>query len=118
MFKTSFELKITGLNLHHVLSFFEREHFCVKKLERINHKTLTCRLFKKDFNKFKKSDLFPHYIVEVINTYGLKKIFNNLVHNFGLFIGITICLFSTLNLSSKVYSVNINTNEHICNHLY
>ena len=112
-FSTKYHISISGLNLHHIISYFEHEKFKIKDIKR-EDKTLSCVIRKKDFLKFKKSPLFSSYNVSILNIQGLDSFFSWLTKKIGLILGITICLLSTLNITNKIQSITIISDGHTC----
>ena len=112
-----YNISISGLNLHHVIAYFEQEKFLVSNLSRKDHKTLTCTILKKDYKKFKKSGLFPLYQIKILKTHGADNLANKFVQNIGLIVGIIICFCSVLAITNNVYSISFNNQNHTCTNL-
>ena len=113
-FKSKYQILITGLNLHHVLAFFEREKLNVSNLERIDNKNLRCHIDKSSFKIFKSSPLSKAFNIKIERRFGLDNLFRQFLNSLGLIIGCLICLFSVLNLSSRVLAIHIVIDNHTC----
>ncbi len=111
---SKYKITIRGLNLHHVLAFFEHEKMEVLDLQRLDDKALTCVLSKKDYKKFRKAPLSSTFKISVDRTYGLDKHIKTFISNLGIVIGILICLFSVITITDRVLVIHINTQNHIC----
>lgn len=110
---SSYYISISGLNLHHLLAYFETQKFEIKNLKR-EEKTLYLNISKKDFLKFKKTSLFSLYQVKIIKKSGFEKNLSFFVKHIGLFLGIVICSFSIFSATSKIQVVSILPKEHTC----
>ncbi len=113
-FKSKYQILITGLNLHHVLAFFEREKLNVSNLERIDNKNLRCKIDKPSFKLFKASPLSKAFNIKIERRFGFDNLFRQFLNSLGLIIGCLICLFSVLNLSSRVLAIHIVIDNHTC----
>lgn len=107
-------LKISGLNIHHVISYFEKEGFSLTNLNRIDEHNLEVHLKEKDYKKFKKSPLYKTFKVKKQLFSGSKLLLEKFIKNIGLFIGITCALLISINFTNKVLSVDITAPNHTC----
>ncbi len=114
MNSTTYKISVEGLNLHHVLAFFEKQKIPVTNLVREGDHRLVLSLKKADFVKFKKSNLYRAYKVEILSKSGPEKLVRALCKNIGLVVGIVFVLSMTINLTSHVYAIKIIDPSHIC----
>ena len=109
-----YKIKISGLNLHSVLDFFEREKITAKKIRRPDHKTLICTLNEKEYKAFINHSISKAYTTEIIYQHGVKRILRFSALHLGLFFGLALCLsFFFLN-ANKIQKVIINNSSHQC----
>lgn len=114
-FKSKLKICIEGLNLHHVINFFEHKNFNIENLNKITNKKITCIISKKDFKNLKKSSLYNNYNITILTTYGYINLIKLLVSNLGIIIGVISCLFATVSFTSKIHSIQIINHNHTCN---
>lgn len=114
MRQTIYTISIEGLNLHHVLAFFEREKIPLQNLVRSGEHKLSLTIKKADYLKFKKSQLSRAYKVVTLSVTGPEKLLSTFVRNIGLLIGIVFVAIMTINLTSSIHSVKIICPSHSC----
>jgi len=111
---SSYKISIKGLNIHHLISYFEKEGVFLQEVERISQKKLTCIISHRDYVKLKKSQISKSYKIRIISTYGLENISRKIISKLGLITGIIIALLTIFSTTNNVHSLHINTTNHVC----
>lgn len=114
MNKTYYSLSVSGLNLHHVVEYFEREHFHVQNLSRTDKNTLFVTLSKNEYHKFIAENFAKTFQIKVVKIEGAQKSTSSFLRHIGLFLGIVISLFSICFCTSRIFTVEINQTAHTC----
>lgn len=114
MNKTYYSLSVSGLNLHHVVEYFEREHFHVQDLSRTDKNTLFVTLSKNEYYKFIAENFAKTFQIKVIKIEGAQKSTSSFLRHIGLFLGIVISLFSICFCTNRIFAVEINQTAHTC----
>lgn len=114
MNKTYYSLSVSGLNLHHVVEYFEREHFHVQNLSRTDKNTLFVTLSKSEYHKFIAENFAKTFQIKVVKIEGAQKTTSSFLRHIGLFLGIVISLFSVCFCTNRIFSVEINQTAHTC----
>lgn len=109
-----YSLKIAGLNIHHILTYFENEHFEIYNVKRIDSHNLELEIKSKDLKKFKKTPLYKQYKITSRLASGYLVYLSKIVQNLGLILGVITALILSFNLTSSVLSVDIVTSPHTC----
>lgn len=110
----TYRIKISGLNLHSVLDFFERENIYAKKIKRPNKDSIVCTLTKNQYNFFINQPIAKAYKIEILQENGLNRTFKFLIKHTGIILGISACILSCLFFFNKIQKVVINQQDHIC----
>jgi len=111
---SSYKVTVKGLNLHHVIDFFERENIYLTDIERTSPQKLTFIINDKNYKLFKKSSLFKAYKVRIIKRYGLENYFRVFLSKLGLFSGIIICVLTCFNLTNRIHEIHLIADNHTC----
>ena len=114
MNKTYYSLSVSGLNLHHVVEYFEREHFHVQNLSRTDKNTLFVTLSKNEYHKFIAENFAKTFQIKVVKIEGAQKSTSSFLRHIGLFLGIVISLFSICFCTNRIFAVEINQTAHTC----
>lgn len=114
MDKTFYTLSISGLNLHHVLEYFEREHFHVKNLSRTDKNSLFVTLPKNEYKKFKAENFARTFKIKIIKKSGNEETISSLLRHVGLFLGIIVAIASVVLCTNHIFSVEICEANHTC----
>lgn len=114
MNKTYYSLSVSGLNLHHVVEYFEREHFHVQNLSRADKNTLFVTLSKNEYEKFISENFAKTFQIKVVKIEGAQKSTSSFLRHIGLFLGIVISLFSICFCTNRIFAVEINQTAHTC----
>ena len=109
-----YTIKISGLNLHYVLNFFEREKINATKIKRQNQKCLICTLSHDEYKYFINQSLSKAYKISIIKEKGINKFFKFTALHLGIILGICLCTFSFFIYTTKIQKVVINTQNHDC----
>jgi len=109
-----YKISISGLNLHKIISYFQDQNIHLANVERVNHKRLVCNISKNDYYKIKKAGVLKKYKVKIIKKYGFEGALKYILTKIGLLVGITVITLTTINLTSSISSVSINTANHSC----
>lgn len=109
-----YKIKISGLNLHHALDYFLREHFSLEDVIREDPKTVILTLSKADFKKFKKENFSKTYKIEVLEKYGFEKVQNVFLRRLGLLFGFVLAAVLIMTTTNRIYSVELNDANHTC----
>ena len=110
----SYTIKISGLNLHYVLDFFERENVSATKIKRPNQKTLICTLDQNAYKFFTTHPISKAYQIKIIKQTGLNQALKFTAMHLGLFFGVLICLLPILSYTRKIQQVIYKNANHIC----
>ena len=111
---STYKISVKGLNLHHLIDYFQKEKIHLTELERINQKHLTCIISKNDYLKLKKTELFKSYKIRIENRFGLESYSRKILTKIGLILGIIVCLFTILPFTNSIYDVYIPHKNHTC----
>ena len=111
---TSYKISIKGLNLHHIIEYLQVKKIYLTDVERVNQKKLICTISQTDYKKLKKTTISKKFKIRIEKRYGLEGFFRSLIKKIGLTVGIIAMLFTTFNMTNKIYSVNIITQNHTC----
>lgn len=111
---TTYKISMSGLNLHHALTYFQDNKIYLSELERLDKKKIVFNISSNDYLKFKKSKIYKKYKVKIIKRYGLSGFFRCMLEKIGLTVGIMIIALTTINLTNHVHKVEINTKNHSC----
>lgn len=114
MNKTYYSLSVSGLNLHHVVEYFEREHFHVQNLSRADKNTLFVTLSKNEYEKFISENFAKTFQIKVVKIEGAQKSTSSFLRHIGLFLGIVISLFAVCFCTNRIFAVEINQTAHTC----
>ena len=109
-----FRIKITGLNLHNVLDFFEREKIYPQKIKRPNQTTLICTLKQRQYNFFLNHPLSRAFKVEVLKETGINKTVRFLAVHIGTILALMVLFAVCLTSQNKIYNVVIKQENHVC----
>jgi len=111
---STYKISVKGLNLHHLIDYFQKEKIHLIELERINQKHLTCIISKNDYLKLKKTELFKSYKIRIENRFGLESYSRKILTKIGLILGIIVCLFTILPFTNSICDVYIPHKNHTC----
>lgn len=111
---STYLISVSGLNLHKLIAFFEKEKIYITDLERINQKKLTFIIAGDDYKKLKKSPLHKNYKIKIIKRYGLESYSRKFLSKIGLFVAIIVMLTTIINLTNKIQVVSFNNTNHTC----
>lgn len=111
---SSYKISIKGLNLHHLISYFENEGIFLQEVERLSQKKLTCIISYRDYIKLKKSKISKTYKIRIISRYGLENLSRKIVSKLGLITGLIIAILTIFSVTNNIHSLHINTANHIC----
>ena len=109
-----YRICISGLNLHHALEYFEREHFTLQDLVRGEKNQLFVTLYKSDFKKFKAENFAKTYKIKIIEKIGKDKIFTKILRRIGLILGVALSLYIVISTTNHVHKVEILSLNHVC----
>ena len=109
-----YKISISGLNIHHIISFMQEKNIYLTEVERVNHKKLICNISKADYFKLKKEPLYKKYKFKILKKYGFDGFVKKFLQKIGLLLGLIIMTLTTLNLTNSVQLITINSNNHVC----
>lgn len=114
MRKNIYKISISGLNLHHILGYFERENFHVQNLARKNeHKMVVC-LPKNEYEKFVNAEISKAFKIKVLKIWGTNATINKILKHLGLALGLFVGVFVLIASTNKIYDIEFDTNGHTC----
>lgn len=114
MRKNIYKISISGLNLHHILGYFERENFHAQNLARKNeHKMVVC-LPKNEYEKFVNAEISKAFKIKVLKIWGTNATINKILKHLGLALGLVVGVFVIIASTNKVYDIEFDTNGHTC----
>lgn len=111
---TVYTISINGLNLHHIISFFEREGFNVQNLARKGNKSIVVSLYKSDYKKLIEQDFSQNYKISIIKKVGKEEIAFKIFRHFGLILGVVLSIFIVIASTSRISYIEINSENHVC----
>lgn len=111
---SSYKIKISGLNLHHVLEYFESKNIPLYNISRDSTTTLYIEISAKDFKTFKKSELYRKYKVEIVKYKGLANIARSIFTKIGITLGIITCLLCCFTFTNNVTEIILCDTSHVC----
>lgn len=114
MNKTYYSLSISGLNLHHVIEYFEREHFHAKNLSRTDKNTLYVTISKNEYRKLKSENFSKTFKIKIIKKIGKEETLSSLIRHVGLLLGIIVSVFMIFLCTSHIFSVELCEEHHSC----
>lgn len=114
MDKTFYTLSISGLNLHHVIEYFEREHFHAKNLSRTDKNTLFVTLPKSEYKKFRSENFARTFRIKIIKRSGNEETISSLLRHIGLFLGLIVAVASVVLCTNRIFSVELCEVNHTC----
>lgn len=112
--KNKYQISISGLNLHQVVAFFERENFHVENLSKQNNSLITVTLPKVEFEKLTKSDFAKSFKIKIEKKIGRDTLLQSCLKHFGLFLGFSVCVCFIFFSTNHIHSVKIDTTNHVC----
>lgn len=112
--KNKYQISISGLNLHQVVAFFERENFHVENLSTKGHTALTVTLPKNEFKKFTKSDFSKNFKIKIGKKIGKEILLKTCMKHFGLLLGLIVCFCFVFFSTNHIHSVTIDSSNHVC----
>ena len=113
-YQTKYKVEAIGLNLHKLLSYLEQKNINLENIERPTNKTLIFVISKQDYQNLKKQSLFQDYKFKILNKKSLTNVFKFTIKNLGLLLGLLFSLFTIFSISNYVYSIDFNTENHVC----
>lgn len=114
MDKTFYTLSISGLNLHHVIEYFEREHFHAKNLSRTDKNTLFVTLPKSEYKKFRSENFARTFRIKIIKRSGNEETISSLLRHIGLFLGLIVAATSVVLCTNRIFAVELCEENHTC----
>lgn len=111
---STYKISIKGLNIHHILSYFEKEKIHLSNAERINHNKLACVISSSDYKKLKSAPISKNYKIRIEQRYGFENYTRGFLRKLGLITGVIIMALTTLKLTKTIQEVNVNFSNHIC----
>lgn len=114
MDKTFYTLSISGLNLHHVIEYFEREHFHAKNLSRTDKNTLFVTLPKSEYKKFRSENFARTFRIKIIKRSGNEETISSLLRHIGLFLGLIVAASSVVLCTNRIFAVELCEENHTC----
>lgn len=114
MDKTFYTLSISGLNLHHVIEYFEREHFHAKNLSRTDKNTLFVTLQKSEYKKFRSENFARTFRIKIIKRSGNEETISSLLRHIGLFLGLIVAVASVVLCTNRIFAVELCEENHTC----
>ena len=114
MDKTFYTLSISGLNLHHVIEYFEREHFHAKNLSRTDKNTLFVTLPKSEYKKFRSENFARTFRIKIIKRSGNEETISSLLRHIGLFLGLIVAIASVVLCTNRIFAVELCEENHTC----
>lgn len=114
MSKTYYYLSISGLNLHHAIEYFEREHFHAKNLSRTDKNQIFVTLPENEYRKFASENFAKTFNIKIVKTVGAKKNSFSILKHVGLFLGIILSSFAIFFCTNRICFVEIEHTNHIC----
>lgn len=114
MDKTFYTLSISGLNLHHAIEYFEREHFHAKNLSRTDKNTLFVTLPKSEYKKFRSENFARTFRIKIIKRSGNEETISSLLRHIGLFLGLIVAIASVVLCTNRIFSVELCEENHTC----
>lgn len=114
MDKTFYTLSISGLNLHHVIEYFEREHFHAKNLSRTDKNTLFVTLPKSEYKKFRSENFARTFKIKIIKRSGNEETISSLLRHIGLFLGLIVAAASVVLCTNRIFAVELCEENHTC----
>lgn len=114
MNKTFYTLSISGLNLHHAIEYFEREHFHVKNLSRTSKNTLFVTLPKIEYRKLRSENFARTFKIKIIKRTGNEETISSLLRHIGLILGIIVAAMSIVLCTNRIFSVELCERNHTC----
>ncbi len=110
----TYKIKISGLNLHTVLDFFERENIYARKIKRPDKNCMICTLTYGQYKFFINQPISKLYKIEILQETGFKKVFKLLTMHTGIILGIVACILSYFCFFYRIQKVVIAQENHIC----
>ncbi len=112
--KDILNITATGVNLHHLIAFFETEGYNATNLTRKSQKELSFCLPKKEYKRLKKEQIFALYKFKVQSARGITQVARTIFARSGLFIGCILVLLTTINITNRVQVISFNSAGHTC----
>ena len=109
-----YTITIEGLNLHHVMTFFNKNNIVLKNVKKTSTKTITLTINKRDFKLLKNSELYNNYTIKIIHECSHISKLKFFAKKIGLILGIIIMLFFTQTTTSKIQNIYIPHENHTC----
>lgn len=114
MDKTFYTLSISGLNLHHVIEYFERENFHAKNLSRTDKNTLFVTLPKSEYKKFRSENFARTFRIKIIKRSGNEETISSLLRHIGLFLGLIVAIALVVLCTNRIFAVELCEKNHTC----
>lgn len=112
--KNKYRIYIQGLNIHHIISFFETNNYSIEDVIRHDHKSLSATILKSNYTHLKKSSIFNLYKIKIVQKFGINHSVQLLFKKSGLILGVILVFSSTIFFTNRIYKIDFNDKNHVC----